>query len=211
MPGLRPKLLEPGDTLSATTLQTYLESVEDISADIGRVNIRDEAVGVAHLSYSSDPVCAFIDSMKYNNAGYSETSTSFVVVGAASTPCSITGINTTIDEGDVVEMYASVLTGDTTLGDATEDYYWLRFYMTHSGATTVALDPVWGFSFRDTNDVGSATADKIEWNRHLCSYKYIHTGSSVTLNTIALRIRLQDTSDSVIIHKWNLVVSILKH
>lgn len=206
-----PKIIEAGDTINGTNQQDFFQDLEDITADLDSNNLRDESVSISHLSISSGSILEFADSMKYNNAGYTEDSITYVVVGASSTPCTVGSIGVSIDEGDVIYMIASVLEGDTTLTTAAQDYYYFKFLLQHSTSTFITIGPEFGFSFRDTTDAGSATADKIEWQRHLFPYLYIHTGASITVNSISLVVKLEDTGDEMILHKWNLAVQIMKH
>ncbi len=206
-----PKIIEAGDTIDGTNQEAFFQDLEDITADLDSGNLRDESVSISHLAITSGPILAFSEDMEHDSAGYTEDSTSYVVVGASSTPCTIDNIDLSIDEGDCIYMIASVLSGDTTLTTAAQDYYYFKFLLQHSTSTFVTIGPEFGYSFRDTTDTGSATADKIEWQRHLCPFIYVHYEDPITVNSISLVTKVEDSGDEMILHKWNLAVQIIKH
>lgn len=202
--------LEAGDTLD-TSQQTFLESVETVSAGLTSGNLRDECIGTVHLALSNDPIYEYVGRMQHTGPTYTHSGTTYTLVDQGSNPAKKSSINKTLNEGDVLELTASVLCGEPTLGNYTTDEYAFRFYITYNTSTTTAIGPHFVYSMQRAFNPVTTNTDRIDHQRVLARWVYIHTGSSITLNSAELRCVLFHTSNDIDLAMFNLDVKISYH
>lgn len=207
--------LEAGDTLDSGNQNSFLGAAAVMSSDISDYNLRQEAINYEHLDLTDHPIITFTDYMQYSGAGYTFSSDTPATVDATgSAPCEITGINTVLHTGDVVRIYANVLSGAVDRpAPGPNDEYLFQFRSTvTAGSTNFGPRFVYSMSGCNTdNNTGNHDIDDIEHQRHMMGYTYIHNGATTTLDTIALRVVLADGANSLFIFKYNLLVQIWKH
>lgn len=197
------------DVLRAAPQQAFLTGVASSSAALAGDNLRLEAANTVHFNLSAEPFYIYADTVSSTGA-YTETHTAYTAVSNGVTPCALF-TSLTMEPGTVIRLYANVLTGGkTTIGNKVDDLYAMQFFINYGSDVPVGNEFVYSMQSCNTTNNLSTDNDLIEYQSHLLSCTYIHENTD-TLVGSALKIKLQSSSNTLRILRYNLVMLCSKH
>lgn len=210
MSRLRLAHVKPGNVTSATDINNFINDFTIASGEVKGTNLRKEAISTTQLAtggslISYDGYLSDADGTPHDINSIALTT---IDTGIAA---DISGIGTTINEGDVIRLRASVLTGIPTVGAPTLDTFYFSFLATNTtGLSNINLGPAFRYSMQGHKESTINPSSTITWNTHVIVWDEIWDTTSFSLNRIRLQAAVQNASNTIPIIRWNLLVQIDK-